>query len=989
MAKSKNAIEQIYDQLMTVFGGDNPNQYFTMLMPGTNLNQSSYAYDTSQVKPQLVAAAESLLVDQMFDIAQVTGSSNGQRVSDQYMQALSVLVPNFNKVMPVMKNTVRGYLNSPAPADAELDGKPFTGNLSEYYFALYQAWLEIKSAWDTEVQNQKNKLSHEGFQEWYEEHADGRLAEIDAGMGRLLSVFSPNDMRALLGALEAGPGGEIEEALQSVLDIRLPTPDGGYAYPVDLTPNDWFLDLASDEDPVNLLQDPQFIALEISARRAAIMASISQVQAMLAQQPTPEKMRKDADALSAAQKDYTDAQNALVNQYTANTVTAVEMYLDAETGGAASEAEAGEDALSQINKDVEAVAEAKGEGGTAAAKKDGSVLSADDIQKLLDGQNKLVKAQSDLLTSAQNLAQAGMNLASDQASTFGALPVMLARLKSQLAELSTKQSQLESSAGAAKARKTDAPRMQLSASDTALQGACHDILSAITAANSDKSITTAAAMKSKLDTAVSAAVSAHTGVKASDLASVTSAISTAAAKDGATAKKVANAAERAVQAILSSLSPSEPATSGPPSVAAMKAAQALLKALQADNAALNGATSASAAKTAVTQKISSPDQTGALKPVIDAMNRAVSMPNATASSVVSAATAAATDLGGAPKATKSLASDRYMSLQLSFEKSAMTNDRAQNSSFSQTSWSVDLFFGSASGSDENASSNFSEQAFDSDTAIQIGMKAAKVDVQRAWMNPGILKLTRDMSRLSNEVVSAGNADFNSEDTANLDTYNEALFPCFPVAFVIVKDVNIVFKTNSSSLNAVKSVTDSKSAAGGGFLCFSVSHSSASHDASSHLATKSENDVVTISIPGPQILGWFMEFTPEDHSEELTSEAVSDPNEISVIQFVKELKTFAAADGHHNGDQPGIHAAEISAGSTVDIDLSGAEFLTLICNDGEATVTINCTLPDGTNVPASASPFTLTDAQPRILPAHSWASDKVQISVTGANIEAIY
>ncbi|MEY4927381.1 MAG: hypothetical protein RI894_1817, partial [Bacteroidota bacterium] len=50
---AKNAIEQIYDQLMQVFGGTNSNQMFSMLMPGTSLNPQTYAYDTTQTKPAL------------------------------------------------------------------------------------------------------------------------------------------------------------------------------------------------------------------------------------------------------------------------------------------------------------------------------------------------------------------------------------------------------------------------------------------------------------------------------------------------------------------------------------------------------------------------------------------------------------------------------------------------------------------------------------------------------------------------------------------------------------------------------------------------------------------------------------------------------------------------------------------------------------------------------------------------------------------------
>ncbi len=287
MTDNNGVIDQIYAGLNSVLGGTNPNQFLTMTVPGTMLNQSDFAYDTTATKPALVAEAESRLVDQMFDVAQVTGSGNGQHVSSQFLQALSVLVPKFNPVMPAMKNRLREFVNSPAPQNSTVEGEPFSGTLRELYFALYESWLRTKSEWDREVIGQKARLGAEAFTEWYEGVAEGRLALIDAAEGRLVSVFSPSDMNAILGALASGPGGDISAAATQTLDVRLLSPSGGYVYPVDLSPSDWFLSLASDQNPTDLLKDPQFIALTLRARQQALQATISQVQALISQVPTP------------------------------------------------------------------------------------------------------------------------------------------------------------------------------------------------------------------------------------------------------------------------------------------------------------------------------------------------------------------------------------------------------------------------------------------------------------------------------------------------------------------------------------------------------------------------------------------------------------------------------------------------------------------------------------------------------------------------------
>jgi hypothetical protein len=154
-----------------------------------------------------------------------------------------------------------------------------------------------------------------------------------------------------------------------------------------------------------------------------------------------------------------------------------------------------------------------------------------------------------------------------------------------------------------------------------------------------------------------------------------------------------------------------------------------------------------------------------------------------------------------------------------------------------------------------------------------------------------------MSNLSTKRVSAGSlpipkdstsGDVDWNQSSTLDTMNQAILPCFPVAFVVAKDVSIRFQTTSSSLAAVQSVVDQRSAVGGGFLCFSASSSSASHNNSSSLSSKTQELVITINMPGPQILGWFLETTPVDESKEMTDAVETSDIDISVIKFVSLL-----------------------------------------------------------------------------------------------------
>lgn len=1133
------AIEQIYNQLMQVLGGTNPNQIFCMTIPGTTLTQSDYAYDLSKEKPHLVTEAESRLVDQMFDLAQITGSSNGQKLSSQYMQALRVLIPKFDPMMPIVKNQLRTYLNSPAPFDASVNGVAFTGNLEQYYFALYEDWLAKKSAWEQKAIAYEKANTPEDYLEWYEGIAEGELAIIDAAMGRLLSVFSPSDMDAVLGALAAGPGGELEEAATQVLDLRLPSPSGGYIYPIDLTPSDWFLNLASDDNPENLLNDPQFIAITIAARRQAIQASISQVQSLLSQAPSASDLQKKTSALQKAQSDYTNAQNNLINTYSANTAMAVEMYL---TDGVASGG-SDEDTLNKLNENAVEVSKAKGETpqATGATKKGGLPITTDDVKQILDGQNKLVQAQSDLLNAAQNVANMGQDLVAAQAQTFAGLPVILSRLQSQLTDLQSIQAQLGASSNTttppipppaiitdestvtkvkaiaitpsqpldiltglynSMAGTNSNTNMQsiynaayqtlLTTSTTAINKGVNDLGTLISSAKAAaaaamnptpgksasatdilnavlvlipqsltivKSTSIAQAAVSTLlnfadvngivvgmpvtgagiptgatvasvdaiaktvtiSIQTSPLVPVSTSITFYDVSSIvknTSKAQTAAGttldfsdvsglsvgmacysdSDISTGTKilsidnstntvtlsqpttgiVAHNAEiifiapftpeqTALQSIANAAATAETAaTSSAASVnaAVMQQCDKLWNALK-DVASAAQSASSSALPGSTNYKFPTTVPTTILTPVnaavkqgltnlpvevksyfLDSSDKIILINDSTLMSLMNTAwqSTATRYCSQTPpaKVSKAGTSDYYMSFEMSFQSDDMDQDSSSSSMSSSTSWSVSLFFGSASGSNSNSSAASSNQSLETNTEIKIGFKAAKVDINRGWFDPGVFKLTTDMNRISTVAVSSGTVDFGALQkaqsdfdtaTSNLDQANSHLktnpsdtaaqqavaaaqqalntastnlqnakdavqnanagiMPCFPVAFVIAKDVNIQFQASRSQLDAVKSVLDSRSAVGGGFLCFSASSASAAHSEASSVHSKTEDTVINISMPGPQILGWFLESTPVDNSQHMVTAATPPGQDLNIMEFVAALNKLS-------------------------------------------------------------------------------------------------
>jgi len=83
---------------------------------------------------------------------------------------------------------------------------------------------------------------------------------------------------------------------------------------------------------------------------------------------------------------------------------------------------------------------------------------------------------------------------------------------------------------------------------------------------------------------------------------------------------------------------------------------------------------------------------------------------------------------------------------------------------------------------------------------------------------------------------------------------------------IVKDVTIKVKTSHMTSEAAKTVVENANASSGGFLCFSVSSSSSSKNSSESSMHGAQGEYYYIRIPGPQILGYFLQMLPKDNAE---------------------------------------------------------------------------------------------------------------------------
>ena len=77
-----------------------------------------------------------------------------------------------------------------------------------------------------------------------------------------------------------------------------------------------------------------------------------------------------------------------------------------------------------------------------------------------------------------------------------------------------------------------------------------------------------------------------------------------------------------------------------------------------------------------------------------------------------------------------------------------------------------------------------------------------------------------------------------------------------------------------------------------FILFSASSASAAHSEASSVHSKTEDTVINISMPGPQILGWFLESTPVDNSQHMVTAATPAGQDLNIMEFVAALNKLS-------------------------------------------------------------------------------------------------
>lgn len=708
----KSLVDVMYNSINEVLGGDNPNQYFCMTFPGTILSPHTYSYDyqNNVPKPPTVEANESRLANKLFDPCHITGADNGRSLAQQYSTALDMLTPKLNAKMQEAKNNLRNMLMTPYPYDFG-NGMDKSLTLQQVFFRLYDDWVKLKMEWSKLQSDKKAELAKKygtgsaednaaqqnEYLTWYQTIAEGYLESLNEQYSKILAVFSPNDMKIIEGILDSGSGAELEEARETLQNVRKSNPNGGYIYPVTLSPENWFELLDNSFTGIDLLDSPEVLSQKMYLLSNQRLTLVAQANSITEAIPDDNEINSKKSAVQTAREKLNGAENELIKTYGESVLPVLHAALDI----------AGAVGVSGVTTSI--LGRLLAENGYKGNVEKDNILSGltEQIGKAADSQRKFVEA-------SQQLSDAQM--AYIESNNLQSLKNILAPIRAQIEQLDLEIENLGAKIKLSNALLTEKPAPPPKTND-----------------------------ESQTQTEV---------------------------KESIAPKKV-------------------------------------------------------------------------------------------------------------PKG--------FMQVVIEESASTMNNSSCKSASSSSSTFGANFFFCGGSSSESSSASVFESYTASEKCTIEIGMSVAKVEIQRDWFNPGLFTLTGDMYNVSSRKIAPNNVSKSEFDGDRLQKMADCVFPSFPTAFVVARDVTVRLTTEKAVSSETAMAMEQHAAKGGGFLFFSGSKSSSSSASASGAHVSSKSNSTTIRFTDPQIIGYYIEATPADNSISLQSPSASDNENVTIIDFVRKCK----------------------------------------------------------------------------------------------------
>ena len=226
------------------------------------------------------------------------------------------------------------------------------------------------------------------YLEWYGTVAEAERVHLEEKLGRVLNVFSPQDMNVINAILNCGVGGEIEQARSTLSMVEELSPDGGYVYPVSLYPDNWFDLLESSFTGMDLLESPAALSQRLRTLQMQRKNVLGQIRRLVSTIPFDETMGAVKTAYEEADQKYQKNVQNCVNANAGATSELVTIVVDM--------------CISDDDKKVDTPDEDSVERVINKESKGGSKPNKDDIKKLINTIGTKAKECSEAQADAVN-----------------------------------------------------------------------------------------------------------------------------------------------------------------------------------------------------------------------------------------------------------------------------------------------------------------------------------------------------------------------------------------------------------------------------------------------------------------------------------------------------------------------------------------------------------------------------------------------------------
>lgn len=436
-------VDKLYKKFLDVFGNTNQDQIFSMIWPGTILDPVSYSSGGSD-EPQAILASinQSMLFDQYYPVGTIT-QPDGTRVSDRYAQAIQRYGPIPNASLEKLQSVLRERLSQ--ITQMSIDGKMVTMTLLDQFNYLNSEWTSRRQAWADLQTSKIQALKESGdagwfgdYVAWYGVNAQSHIDSVNAAYDRLVAEFPLNAFQDALAVLSTQEAAALLRARNDLSNATIPVPVSiGNDYVVSQAiPADWGNLLTSSMTFVDLLASPQAQQTALNTAIAVLQQQVYAWQAVLAQIPagTAASIQAALEAFQNAGTAYSASIDATLQAYTANAVTAVQIYMDSEID---------DTTIGQINTAKQELDEADGDAPAD--------LDKEQIEKIIAdigaGQSALITANSSMVAAGYDLATKATAYLNSK-NGAGLAPILspiVDQLKSQLALVEQKAADLASS----------------------------------------------------------------------------------------------------------------------------------------------------------------------------------------------------------------------------------------------------------------------------------------------------------------------------------------------------------------------------------------------------------------------------------------------------------------------------------------------------------------------------------------------------------------